>query len=372
MSTTFPKPAFSTDSLSSSFAQANPFLAARPTVSDAVDAVDTGEASYVLVPQGPRPSDDEVETMASAVEVQVLWGNNVLSVTHLPSGKAFAVGSGDGVDFVLPEEALGRDLLTLVSVSSGSPKMVLPEDAMVSIGGAKAVPAKDLVVEGRATPSSDAALSGGCLEMSVAQGESVRVNLAGSEIAYIVRGVRAGKAPAAVGFLASLSSNATKYIGLSLLGHLGVMASLAYFMPSMGADDAEALSRENILYMQKMLNAHAPAELKEEQTSGGETASTESGGKGERAQGAEGTMGKDSAQSQRALGFQRQRREPPGSAEDGHRARTSVRHGRLAPHVEERPLHSRPQRTFGKVGRVRSSGSGLEERDGQHVGRHPR
>lgn len=293
MSTTFPKPAFSNESLSSAFASSNPFLAARPTVADAVSASATNETSYVLVPQGPRPSDEEVETMASAVEVQVLWGQNVLSVTHLPTGKAFAVGSGEGVDFVLPEEALGRDHLSLVSVLGGSPKIVLPEDATVSIAGAKAVPANQLVAEGRATPSTEAARS---FEMNVAEGQSIRVNLAGSDIAYIVRGVRAGKAPATVGFLAALSSNITKYVGLSLLGHLGVIASLAYFMPTMGADDAEGVSRENFLYMQKILNAQAPAELKEQQdNSGGETASKESGGKGERAQGAEGTMGKDSA-----------------------------------------------------------------------------
>jgi len=293
MSTNFSKPAFSNLSVSSAFVSTNPFLVAQPAVADAVETNGTGEASYVLVPQGPRVSDEEVETMASAVEVQVLWGHNVLSVTHLPAGKAFAVGSGEGVDFVLPEEALGRDRLSLVSVSSGSPKIVLPEDAFVSIAGATPVAGKDLVAEGRASLSTEVARS---LEMNVAEGQSIRVNLPGSDIAYIVRGVRAGKAPAAVGFLAGLSSATSKYIGLSLLGHLGVIASLAYFMPNMGADDAEAMSRENILYMQKMLNAQAPAELKEEQdVSGGETASKESGGKGERAQGAEGMMGKDSA-----------------------------------------------------------------------------
>jgi len=283
MSTTF-KPAFSTDMFA-----ANPFLAPKPTVAEAVEG---GEASYVMVPSGPRVADEEVETMASAVEVQVLWGQNVLSVTHLSEGRSFAVGSGEGVDFDLAEETLGRDRLSLVSTSTGSPKIVMPEGASVCVAGAAPVTVADLVAQGRAVPSAEGTK---LFEMNVAEGQSIRVNLSGSEIGYIVRGVRAGKAPKALGLLAGLSSNVTKFVGLSLLGHLGVMASLAYFMPAMGPDDAEANSRENILYMQKMLNASAPPELKEQDTSGGETASTQEGGKGERAQGAEGTMGKDSA-----------------------------------------------------------------------------
>ncbi|MBK8213769.1 MAG: AgmX/PglI C-terminal domain-containing protein [Myxococcales bacterium] len=299
MSTTF-KPAFSTDVLPAAFAQANPFV----RVEEKAAAVPVGE-SYVMVPAGPRVSDDEVETMASAVEVQVLWGQTVLSVTHLPSGKGFAVGSGEAVDFVLPEESLGRDRLELVSIASGMPKVMIPEGARVSVGSAKSEPAIDLVAKGRAKASSSG------FELGVIEGESVRVDLAGTEIAYIVRGVRAGRAPKGVGFLGALSSNVTKYVGLSLLGHLGVIASLAYFMPAMGPDDAEAMSRENLLYMQKILNAQAPAELKAQENAGGEQASTESGGKGERAQGAEGTMGKDSAPKANARwGFKGESRDP--------------------------------------------------------------
>lgn len=301
MSTKF-EPAFSTDA---TFAPVNPFLAPKPTVAEAVVV---GEPSYVMVPAGPRVADEEVETMASAVEVQVLWGQNVLSVSHLAEGKSFSVGTGEGVDFDLAEETLGRARLALVSAVTGSPKVVVPAGAMVTIQGDTAVDVAALVAQGRAVPSSEGA---GLFDMKVAEGQSIRVALAGSEIAYVVRGVRAGRAPKALGLLAGLSSNVTKFVGLSLLGHLGVMASLAYFMPTMGPDDAEANSRENILYMQKMLNASAPPELKEQDGSSGETASTESGGKGERAQGAEGTMGKDNAPKANARwGFKGNATEP--------------------------------------------------------------
>ncbi len=270
----------------------NPFLAA-PEKSEPARAV---EQSYVLVAQGPKVADEEVETLASAVEVQVLWGSTVLAITHLEEGRSFSVGSGPDADFVLAEETLGRPVLPIVAARGGVASIVVPEDASVRIGGSSSISVSDLAASGRARPSAEGA---GVFELPVAEGQSVRVNLAGSDVAYIVRGVRAGKAVPA-GFLASLSSAAHKYIGLSLLGHLGVIASLAYFMPSMGPDDAEGASRDNLLFMQKMLNAQAPRELQAEPEAGGGEKHDTEGGQGERAQSAEGSMGKTTATASNA------------------------------------------------------------------------
>ncbi len=282
---TFSKPSFA-------FAPTqNPFQAEPSPIAAAVAVAAAGESSYVFLPQGPRVSPEEVETLASAVEVQVLWGTTVLSVAHVEAGKGFAVGSVDGVDFVLPAEALGRERLALVSAVGGAAKLLVPEDATVTIGSESPLAASELLSQGRASVSQNGERG---LEVAIVEEQSVRVGLKGSEIAYVVRGVRAGRAPAAAGFLAAISGTVSKYVGLSLVGHLGVIASLAYFMPSMGPDDAEATTRENFLLMQKMLNASAPAELKEQEATGGETAK-ESGGTGERAQGAEGTMGRPTA-----------------------------------------------------------------------------
>lgn len=300
MSTTpFTKPSFA-------FASAqNPFLPAQADVAP-VAASAVGESSYALVAQGPAVNAEELETPASAVEVQVLWGVTVLSVAHVTDGRGFSVGEGEGVDFVLAAETLGRDRLALIDASSGTPRLVFPSDATVRVGDGAPESAAELLAQGRAVVSGDR-----CLALPVVADQSVRVTLKDSEIAYVVRGVRAGRAPASVGFLGALSGTVGKYVGLSLLGHLGVIASLAYFMPSMAADDAESASRENFLLMQKYLNASAPAELKEQNdTSGGESTPAESGGKGERAQGAEGPMGRSTATTSGRWAFKGASKDP--------------------------------------------------------------
>jgi hypothetical protein len=298
MSTSFSKPSFA-------FAPTqNPFLPA-PAASAPVAACAVGEASYALVAQGPAVNADELETLASAVEVQVLWGATVLSVAHVTEGKGFIVGEGEGADFVLAAETLGRDRLPRVDASTGAPRVVLPIDATVRVGDAAPQSAADLLAQGRASTAGDR-----CLALPVLADQSVRVTLAGSEISYVVRGVRAGRAPAAVGFLGALSGAVSKYVGLSLIGHLGVVASLAYFMPSMAADDAESASRENFLLMQKYLNASAPAEQKELPGASTGESTPESGGKGERAQGAEGTMGKSTATTSGRWAFKGESKDP--------------------------------------------------------------
>jgi hypothetical protein len=83
-----------------------------------------------------------------------------------------------------------------------------------------------------------------------------------------IAGVRAGKKiPASV--MASLAGGALGMIGLSFLGHTAVLASMALFMPNMGADDAESVDRTQILQMQALLDASAEKEqerLKDEPT----------------------------------------------------------------------------------------------------------
>src|SRR5690606_21370894 len=96
-----------------------------------------------------------------------------------------------------------------------------------------------------------------------------------------------------LGFLAALASGAVACIGLSFVGHAAFVESLAMFMPSMNADDAESISREQGLTMQAMLVASAEREqdrLKDERaaaeeetgggTQGGEPHKGESGAAG--------------------------------------------------------------------------------------------
>jgi len=75
--------------------------------------------------------------------------------------------------------------------------------------------------------------------------------------------------------------------------HIGIVASMAFFMPKMGNDDAEAIDRDQLLLMQKMLNAAAEREdeKKETEQQPDQNADQKEGGTGQRAKGEEGSMG---------------------------------------------------------------------------------
>ena len=98
---------------------ANPFLAQavspsfdRAAEAEVVVATPAPEAvSYALVASGPSVPAEEVETLATAVEVTVRWGAQVLLVKHLGPGKSFRLGEGG--DFVLPEDvaSIASDLV---------------------------------------------------------------------------------------------------------------------------------------------------------------------------------------------------------------------------------------------------------------------
>ena len=61
--------------------------------------------AYVLVRStGPVDPSECEEPGIEAVEVTVLWGSSVLEVFHLSPPRAFHVGHGEGVDFLLPPE----------------------------------------------------------------------------------------------------------------------------------------------------------------------------------------------------------------------------------------------------------------------------
>jgi hypothetical protein len=96
-----------------------------------------------------------------------------------------------------------------------------------------------------------------------------------------------------VGLLATSEPAAFLFTGLSFLLHMGLIAVFAFFMPKMGLDDSEDLDRDQILMMQKLLNAAADREQEEQK----DTPVTETnpdqkeGGTGTRAKGEEGAMG---------------------------------------------------------------------------------
>jgi hypothetical protein len=132
----------------------------------------------------------------------------------------------------------------------------------------------------------------GAYEYELPAGAKARMELEGSSLVFQVSAVNAGKR-VPVGFLATMEPAAFLYTGLSFLLHMGLVAVFAFFMPSMRGDDSEDIDRDQILMMQKLLNAAAEREQEErENQEVTETAPDQKeGGTGTRAKGEEGSMG---------------------------------------------------------------------------------
>jgi hypothetical protein len=98
------------------------------------DDAPPGTYTYTLVKSGPDVNPDEVELAnVQAVEVMVLWGTNVLHVSHLTPPRAFYVGEEEGknfsCDFFIPSEKIGTTRMPLVVGDRASLSVVLPPGA---------------------------------------------------------------------------------------------------------------------------------------------------------------------------------------------------------------------------------------------------
>ncbi len=298
-------------------APANPFGgAASPFAAAAVPQYDAGYASadygghtdhshkhkksdpnaqYQLVRSGPDVNPDEVEIQhVSSVEVMVLWDSNILFVKHLTPPRSFYVGEGK-TDYQLPAELAG-DRTPVVVARGGSIAAVFPRGSRgsVEIPGQGKFLIDDLIQAGRARASSEA--SGGH-EFDLPAGAKARIEIEGGLI-FQVSAVNAGK-PVAAGLLAGLGAAGLMYVALSALAHSGLFAAFAFFMPSMGSDDADGLDRDAMLRMRKYLDAAAEREREEEKTEQQPDANADNkeGGTGTRAKGEEGSMGNPNTQA---------------------------------------------------------------------------
>ncbi|MGA2449701.1 MAG: AgmX/PglI C-terminal domain-containing protein [Polyangiaceae bacterium] len=302
----------------SPFATANPFAAAAPpppfvphipaAVATTPSLPTTGLGlepptsagigyTYSMVKAGPDVSADEVEVAhLAAIEVMVLWDTNVLQVSHLTPPRSFYVGEEEfggkvRCDYYIPSESLGTTRAPIVvSRGLGAALVVLPRShGYVDLPGQGKVSLSDLINSGRAKPSSEMS---GAYEYDLPAGAKARMELEGSELAFQVAAVNAGK-KLPVGLLSSSEPGAFLYTGLSFLLHMGLVAVLAFFMPTMHGDESEDVDRDQILMMQKLLNAAADREQEERETQ--EVTETQAdqkeGGTGTRAKGEEGSMG---------------------------------------------------------------------------------
>jgi hypothetical protein len=249
----------------------------------AAEETPTGIASnselerYVVVQSAaPVPPEECEELGRSAIEVTVLWGTNVLHVSHLSPPRAFTVGHGDGapVDFIVPVELAPFSQSELVAVRDGVPYVVAPAGAELRVAkGAPSIGADD------AHGNRTAMLADG-----------VVADVSFGALSFRIASVTAGKRlPRQIG-------GDTRGLGSSFVATFAAVAtllgSLAYYTPALGSTLDEGLDKERLQAMLAILQANAERE-ETVKPSDGAAQSTDGGGTpGTAAKGQEGKMGR--------------------------------------------------------------------------------
>jgi hypothetical protein len=224
---------------------------------------------------------------AESVEVTVVWGSNVLAVAQLTPPRKYVVGepqSGAGdVDFVIASERLEQARLQLVALRGGVPfAMFGGHDAPRVFEQGTLVDASAAIVD-----CPDVALGARGLELR--QGRVVVVEASG--LTFRLAG---GEKPEAVprARLAADRSAITTMGAAAILQAL-MVASLAYFTPSMAWGDEGELQRDRLQLMQQYLRASAAREEPPPPTA--DAGGGEKGAPAERNRGPEGKAGSPSA-----------------------------------------------------------------------------
>jgi hypothetical protein len=275
---------------------ANPFAAGAAAQAAAAamhvpEDAPPGSYTYTMIKSGPDVSADEVELPhVQAVEVMVLWGTNVLHVSHLTPPRNFYVGEEQGknfgCDFFIPSEKLGTTRLPIVTGDRASVALIIPPGARghVELPGQPRMSLDE--ARARAQPSAE--LSGGH-QLPLPGGAKARVEV--NDFVFQVAAVNAGR-PLKHGVGAAWDWTVAMYFGLSFLAHGGLIAAMAFFVPPLGLTDDEDLDKDALFLMQQYLKAAAEREQEEKDPEVvQENSDNKEGGTGTRAKGEEGSMG---------------------------------------------------------------------------------
>ena len=275
---------------------ANPFAAgaaatARAQALHVADDAPPGTYTYTMIKSGPDVSADEVEIPhLQSVEVMVLWGSNVLHVSHLTPPRNFYVGEEQGknfaCDFFIPSEKLGTTRLPVVIGDRASVAVVIPPGARGSVE-MPGMPRMSMD-EARQRAQPTAEVSGGH-QLNLPSGAKARVEV--GDFVFQVAAVNAGK-PIKHGVGTTFDWNVAMYFGLSLAAVGGLVAAMAFFVPPLGLTDDEDLDKDALYLMQQYLKSAAEREQEEKEAEVvQDNSDNKEGGTGTRAKGEEGSMG---------------------------------------------------------------------------------
>lgn len=291
-----------------------------------------GSYEYQIVKGGMPVRSDEVETAASAIEVRVLWGRNLLHIAHLSPVRSFYVGEsagkGNTVDYTIPQAKLGASRIAIVEAAGGMAVAVVPPNAggWVEAGNN----------QGR-TPLQQAAQGG---RVALNSGTSVRIEI--GDIIFEVNAVASGrKVTAAVTLAAVITGSALLYVLGAGVGVGGFLAATAMFTPDLNSTSADDVNDEQRYLISHYLDSAAEKELEEKPAEevAESSADNKEGGTGTRAKGEEGSMGN------------------PNSKQSGNRYGVAGPETNADPHIA-RQAALRDAAEFGMIGLLNSGAGG--------------
>ena len=269
---------------------AAPVQAAAPVVSSHGHGDDDEDASkfrYGIAASGPPVNPAEVESAQSAAEVVVMWGDmSVLYVEHLSPPRAFYVGEGDGIDYLVESSVLGTARMPVVVPSGGGVAVVVPEGAQgdVSVGD-QTMSWADLKAQGKLQPCAELA---GAMQYTLPDGATAKVRYRG--FTFMTKQTAAGKR---IG--SGMEIEWKRYIWTAVsLGVHGAFLLMFYFLPPRPASlSLDLLSADSRLVEYLM----EPPETAEEETpewlEEPEQQDDNEGGTGKRHRDEEGAMGEE-------------------------------------------------------------------------------
>jgi hypothetical protein len=273
----------------------NPFARPPSASESAFEVTSDGAAApahygYTLLKSGPDVDPEEVElSHVLSLEVLVLWGDNVLSVSHLTPPRNFYVGEEEDkhvtCDFFVPSERLGTTRMPLVLVDGGQVSLLIPENARgyLELPGGPKQPLGEV----RASARVSAQLTG-AHECALPGGAKARLEIGG--FVFQVAAVNAGK-PLKRGLAAAWDWNVASFFGLSFLTHASILAAMAFFLPSLNGLGDEDSDRDRLYVMQQFLDSAAEREQERERTENVQPQTEQNGGTGQQAAAEAGSMG---------------------------------------------------------------------------------
>lgn len=252
----------------------------KPSSAPIRTGVSLGESRYQMIPVRPPIAEGELESRSSLhAEIVVLWGGNVLSVSHQTLCGSFSVGepgrrSSGQCDLFLPAQVLGATRRVVAVGNRCRLSAVIP----AGVRGHLTLPTGERLTLQEA---SRAAESAGERTVSGVEGgqriplvRGCRAHLFYGEIEIQIAAVSAARLPA-LGWRFRFDPTVLAYLGLSALSFGGLLSTMALWVPPLGLMRDEQMSAEELLLIQQYLAASAernkPGEVAVTSSSGEET-----------------------------------------------------------------------------------------------------